>query len=59
MSLHSGDTEPVIDSQTLLNEIYDIYGYDLVVDYSQQPVPGLSEADGDWVYVLLREKGLR
>ncbi|MEH2242190.1 DUF4058 family protein [Nostoc sp.] len=33
--LLSGDTEPVIDLQRLLNEVYDIYGYDLVVDYSQ------------------------
>ncbi|MEH1941111.1 MAG: DUF4058 family protein [Nostoc sp.] len=43
--LHSGDTELFIDLQTLLNEIYDIYRYDLVVDYSQQAVPALSEAD--------------
>ncbi|MCC5658020.1 DUF4058 family protein [Nostoc sp. XA010] len=50
--LCSGDTEPVIDLQTLLNEVYDIYGYDLVVDYSQQLVPGLSQADA-WADTLL------
>ncbi|MEH2378386.1 MAG: DUF4058 family protein [Nostoc sp.] len=59
LPLRSGDTEPVIDLQTLLNEVYDIYGYDLVVDYSQQPVSALLEADTAWVDALLREKGLR
>ncbi|MEH2374646.1 MAG: DUF4058 family protein [Nostoc sp.] len=59
LPLRAGDTEPVIDLQTLLNEVYDIYGYDLVVDYSQQPVPALLEADAAWVDALLREKGLR
>lgn len=57
--MRSGDTEPVIDLQTLLNEVYDIYGYDLVVNYSQQPVSALSEADATWVDALLRKKGLR
>ncbi len=57
--MRSGDTEPAISLQTLLNEVYDIYGYDLVVDYSQQPVSGLSEADAAWVDALLREKDLR
>lgn len=32
LPLRSGDTEPIIDLQTLLNQVYDIYGYDLVVD---------------------------
>ncbi|BBD66442.1 hypothetical protein NIES4072_62880 [Nostoc commune NIES-4072] len=59
LPLRSGDTEPVIDLQTLLNEVYDIYGYDLVVDYSQQPVPALSEADAAWADALLQHKGLR
>lgn len=58
--LRSGDPEPVIDLQTLLNEVYDIYyGYDLVVDYSQQPVPALSEVDAVWADALLQEKDLR
>ncbi|MEH2455287.1 MAG: DUF4058 family protein [Nostoc sp.] len=51
--LRSGDTEPVIDLQTLLNDVYDIYGYDLVVNYSQQPVPALSEVDVAWADALL------
>ncbi|WP_337907217.1 hypothetical protein [Iningainema tapete] len=30
--------------QTLLNEMYDLYGYDLVIDYSNKCVPPLSDA---------------
>ncbi|MBD2681862.1 MULTISPECIES: DUF4058 family protein [Nostoc] len=59
LPLRSGDTEPIIDLQTLLNQVYDIYGYDLVVDYSQQPVPALSETDAAWADALLQEKGVR
>lgn len=59
LPLRSGDREPIIDLQTLLNEVYDIYGYDLVVDYSQQPVPALSETDAAWADALLQENGVR
>ncbi|AFZ24916.1 hypothetical protein Cylst_2719 [Cylindrospermum stagnale PCC 7417] len=59
LPLRSGDSEPVIDLQALLNQVYDIYDYDLVVDYSQEAVPALSEADAVWADALLREKGLR
>ncbi len=59
LPLRSGDTEPVIDLQALLNGVYDIYDYDLVVDYSQEAVPPLSKADAVWVNELLQEKGLR
>ncbi len=59
LPLRSGDTEPIIDLQALLNEVYDIYGYDLVVDFSQQSVPALSETDAAWVDALLQEKGVR
>jgi hypothetical protein len=59
LPLRSGDTEPVIDLQALFSEVYDIYGYDLVIDYSQEPVPALSEKDAAWADTLLREKGLR
>jgi hypothetical protein len=59
LPLRSGDSEPVIDLQALLNEIYDASGYDLAVDYSQEAVPALSEADADWADALLQDKGLR
>jgi hypothetical protein len=35
----------VIDLQTLLCQVHDIYNYDLVVDYSQEAVLALSKAD--------------
>jgi len=57
--MRTANTEPVIDLQAFLNEVYDLYGYDLVVDYSQEPVPPLSEKDAVWADELLREKGLR
>ncbi|AFY31494.1 DUF4058 family protein [Calothrix sp. PCC 7507] len=59
LPLRSGDSEPVIDLQTLLNQVYEIYDYDLVIDYSQEPVPTLSESDAVWVDALLRQQGLR
>ena len=59
LPLRSGDTEPVINLQALLNEVYDVSGYDLVVDYSQDAVPALSEQDAVWADVLLRENELR
>ena len=59
LPLRSDDSEPVINLQELLNEIYDVSGYDLVVDYSQEAVPGLSEENKIWVDGVLKEKGLR
>jgi Protein of unknown function (DUF4058) len=59
LPLRPGDTEPVIDLQRLLNDIYEIYDYDLVVDYNQQPVPALSKDNSAWVDSLLQEQGLR
>ncbi|MBO1348802.1 MAG: DUF4058 family protein [Hormoscilla sp. GUM202] len=59
LPLQSGDVEPVVDLQRLLNEIYDLSGYELVIDYSQKPEPPLSEANAAWASSWLREKGLR
>jgi len=59
LPLQSPDVEPVVDLQRLLNEIYDQSGYDLVIDYSKNPEPPLSEANAAWAEAWLREKGLR
>ena len=59
LPLRAGDSEPVVDLQTLLNGVYDISGYDLVIDYTREPVPPLSEPDAAWADALLREQGLR
>jgi Protein of unknown function (DUF4058) len=59
LPLRAEDTEPVIDLQALLSEIYEIASYDLVMDYSRESVPQLSESDAVWADALLRDKGLR
>lgn len=58
LPLRTGDSEPLVDLQSLLAGIYDRASYDLVIDYSQQPVPTLSEADAVWANALLRKKEL-
>jgi hypothetical protein len=59
LPLRAGDTEPVVDLQTLLSGVYDISGYDLVIDYSKEPVPSIKESDAAWADSLLRANGLR
>ncbi len=59
LPLRSEDTEPIVDLQTLLHEIYDQGGYDLRLDYSRSPVPSLSGKDTVWVDELLKREGLR
>lgn len=59
LPLRTEDTEPVIDLQALLNEIYEIASYDLVMDYSRESIPPLLESDLAWADALLREKELR
>ena len=59
LPLRPQDPEPLIDLQTLLNQLYDLAGYDLAIDYGRSSVPSLSKADAAWADVLLREQGLR
>lgn len=59
LPLRVGDSEPVIDLKALLNQVYEIYDYDLVIDYSQEPVPALAKADAAWADELLRDQLLR
>lgn len=59
LPLRAGDVEPMLDLQNILNELYDRASYDLVIDYHQEPVPGLSKTDFDWLDTLLRAQGLR
>jgi len=57
--LRSEDDEILIDIQTLLNNIYDVGGYDLKIDYSREPIPPLAENDATWVSAVLQKQGLR
>jgi len=59
LPLRSRDVEPLVDLQALVGGLYDRAGYDLVIDYSREPVPPLSEVDAAWADTLLREQGLR
>lgn len=59
LPLRRGDTEPLLDLQILINEIYERAGLGLAIDYSSKPVPGLSESDTAWMNQLLQQQGLR
>ncbi|MFB2934167.1 DUF4058 family protein [Aerosakkonemataceae cyanobacterium BLCC-F154] len=57
--LRSEDEEPVLDLQNILDNIYDIAGYDLQINYSRECVAALSEINAAWVDEVLQEQGLR
>ncbi|MBW4611813.1 MAG: DUF4058 family protein [Desmonostoc vinosum HA7617-LM4] len=59
LPLRNGDSEPLVDLQTILSGIYERAGYELVIDYNQQPIPKLSEANAVWLDALLQDRGLR
>ncbi|MGK7875705.1 MAG: DUF4058 family protein [Xenococcaceae cyanobacterium] len=59
LPLQSGDTEPLVDLQRLLAEVYEQARFDMTVDYSIEPVPPLKEEDKAWAEALLGKKGLR
>jgi hypothetical protein len=59
LPLREGDKEPIVDLQELINGIYERASYDLVIDYSQEAVPELSEEDKIWVDDILKEQKLR
>ncbi len=56
LPLQKGDVEPVIDLKPLLDELYDEASYDLRVNYTQPPVPPLSDADAQWAIQVLRQQ---
>ncbi len=59
LPLKADDTEPIIDLQQLLNGVYERAGYDLEIDYKDDPVPSLSEDNSIWTNQLLKEQGLK
>jgi hypothetical protein len=48
LPLQASDCEPIIDLHALLDIVYDRAGYGFVIDYSQPPVPKLSDAQHAW-----------
>ncbi|GAB1543501.1 DUF4058 family protein [Scytonema sp. NUACC21] len=59
LPLKPNDAELSVDLQSLVLQIYNQARYDLAIDYHQDPIPLLHEADRTWVDVLLQAKGLR
>ncbi len=43
----------------LLDQIYELSGYDLDIDYSQDPIPKWSASDLTWLDRLLKSQKLR
>lgn len=46
------ETEPLIDLNTILHELYQRARFDLRLDYTQPPVPPLSDEDAEWAKTL-------
>lgn len=46
--LRLNESEPILDLQTILHQIYQRGRYDPTIDYDRLPKPALSEADQEW-----------
>jgi hypothetical protein len=51
--LRTGEAEPMLDLQEIVNEVYDSAGYSLYI-YDGPPEPALSAGDAAWAEQLLR-----
>lgn len=58
LPLRETDTEPLLDIQTLINELYAEGNYDLIIDYTKEPVPP-SPQNATWIDEVLKQQGLR
>lgn len=54
-----GDDAIAVELKPLLDEIYELSGYDLDVDYSQDPVPKWSASELAWIDKQLQSQQLR
>jgi len=55
LPLRPDDQEPTVDLGSLLHQIYDRAGYDLVIKYDQPPAPPLGDADSAWAAEFLKQ----
>jgi hypothetical protein len=53
LPLQTGDTEPMVDIGKLLEEIYQAASYGLRLNYTQPPMPPLTEAEQTWANQIL------
>lgn len=59
LPLLPGDDEPEVDLGQILHALYARAGFDLRIDYKQEPDPPFSGEDKIWVDTLLKNAGLR
>ncbi|OUL28703.1 hypothetical protein BV372_24480 [Nostoc sp. T09] len=52
--LMTGEAEPILNLQPLLDRVYEKGRYYLAIDYTKPPQPPLSEDDRQWAEILLR-----
>jgi hypothetical protein len=53
LPLQPNDEEPIVNLYEILQEVYEEAALDLVIDYSQQPVPLVAEETFQWIQTLL------
>jgi hypothetical protein len=58
LPLGSGDTESLVELQTILQGVYDRAGFDLAISYGQEPIPPLADPDRKWVRDMLQQQGI-
>lgn len=59
LPLAPDDDEPEVDLNSRLHDLYDRAGYDLRIDYHDEPEPPLAGDDATWAAGLLQAAGLR
>ncbi len=57
--LRQEDDDAVLDLPAVFSRCYDVGGYDLLIDYRQDPPVSLDKAEEEWLVALLVESGLR
>ncbi|NET57246.1 MAG: DUF4058 family protein [Symploca sp. SIO2E6] len=57
--LRAGDEEPVIDLNELMDIVYQSAALGLTIDYRQQPIPQLKQADFEWIQSMVGNEKLR
>ena len=54
--LRAADPDVVLDLPAVFDRCYEVGGYDLVVDYAQDPPVTLSVAEKEWLHMRLQEQ---
>lgn len=57
--LRQGDEDVVLDLAAVFTRCYEVGGYDLLINYQQNPPVSLNKAEEAWLVDLLVQEGLR